>query len=817
MKKSLLFSILFALSLTLFSQTNTWTGTINNNWGNPANWSLNALPNASNNVVIPTGSTVFIDVSATIKSIAIQGNAEVTMDNSLNIDMASSIAANAIVTWNSGGFYGNGTISNNGTVTLLTAGGKVIGNAATFNNKGTFNFNDGPLTLGYGSPTLNNMASGTINLNTASTIDYSQGIGTLINSGLIKKAQNSGIFEIQSMFTNNNGTISVESGTLRLNYSNASLIDGIYNVTSGNTLEWANGFTLLGTLTGQLDGQINWTGNLNIEPSTEAILNFMGPTGVNWTSGSFGGNGIGTLTNRGILNLVSTTGKAVTGQSILKNEGTIKFNGTGSLTLGFGSPILNNTVSGIINLNSDSAFDFQQGIGTLVNTGLIRKKQSSGTFNIYCMFQNNDGKISVEAGTLKLNYSNSILTDGIYNVTSGNTLEWANGFTLLGTLTGQLDGQINWTGNLNVEPTTEAILNFTGSTGVNWTSGSFGGNGIGTLTNKGALNVISATGKSIGGQSILNNEGTINYNGTGVLTLGFGSPTFNNAAIGIVNLNVNSAFDYQSGIGTVINQGLIKKEQSTGTFNIYVNTNNMSPGIIICENGLLNFGTYIGDGTLGGHGSVQLPANTTFDGTIAPGSSPGILTYLGSFIASPNAILAIEINGPNSGTDYDVFNIQGNAVMNGVVDLSMGYAANINDEFIVATTSGTISQCNLAPSTSGDFNGMTYTFDVFCRNDNQVVLKVVNVALGINDFELSASNIQLFPNPVRNILTLKNVKQSELKNGQIMDVTGKIIHTFDLKEMGLTKEISMENYASGMYFVKINALNGSVTKRIVKE
>jgi hypothetical protein len=158
-----------------------------------------------------------------------------------------------------------------------------------------------------------------------------------------------------------------------------------------------------------------------------------------------------------------------------------------------------------------------------------------------------------------------------------------------------------------------------------------------------------------------------------------------------------------------------------------------------------------------------------------------------------------------------------NVIFAGNVNVNLNFVPSLNAQFIIATTSGTISQCSLAPTTSAEFNGMFYTFSVTCLNNNQVVLKVTNITLNINDFELSESSIKLFPNPVRTSLTIKNVNQLELASGQIMDITGKTIHSFDLENMGLTKEISIENYVSGMYFIKINGLTGSLTKRIVKE
>ncbi len=814
MKQLLLIFALFCAShITMNAQTKTWIGASGGSFNMAANWSPAGIPTTVNDVIIPTGSNIIIE-SADIKSIAIQGNATARLSGFFTFSNASSIGTNATFVSNGGFFLGSGTLTNNGTVSITGNNSTSIGGTVILLNNGTINFDStSPLVLGYGNGTITNATSGVINLNSDTSISFSQGVGSLINTGLINKNQSSGLFSINSIFQNNNGTISVQSGTLRINNSNAMLTNGIYNVTSGNTLEWASTFTLLGTLTGQLDGQINWTGNMSVAPATEAVLDFSGSTGVNWTTGFLGGDG--TLTNMGILNLVSMNNKSVSGQSILNNEGIINYNGSGSLLLGYGNGSLTNAPSGVINLNSDSSVSFSQGSGTLINTGLISRNQGSGLFSIDSKFENNNGTISVQSGTLRINNSNALLTNGIYNVTSGNTLEWASTFTLSGTLTGQLDGQINWTGNMTVATGTEAILDFNGPTGVNWTTGFLGGDG--TLTNLGILNLVSENSKAISGQSILKNEGIVNFDSTGSLVLGYGNGTLNNATSGVINLNSDSSISFSQGVGSLINTGIIEKDQSTGTFSIAANTNNMSPGSIICENGLLVFGNYVGDGLIGGNGSVQMQNSTLFEGTIAPGSSPGILTYVGNYNSSSNAILAIEINGPNSGTQYDVFAIQGNAAMNGIVEITMGYDANINDEFVVATTTGTISQCNLAPTTSADFNGMTYTFDVFCRNNKQVVLGVNNIALGVNDFELSESSIQLYPNPVQNILTIKNMNNLELDNAQVMDITGKVITTLDLKNMGLTKDISLENFSSGMYFVKITGLNSSVTKRIIKQ
>ncbi|MGO3184449.1 MAG: T9SS type A sorting domain-containing protein [Aequorivita sp.] len=994
MKRLLLFSILSIFCLTISAQTKTWVGPSGGSFNVAANWNPSGIPSSAHDVIIPAGSNILLD-GASIKSITTQGNVTVAIAGQLNISSPSSISSNTMVTWNSGGISGNGTLTNNGTINMTTAASKGLGNTFTLKNNGTFDINyPGNFTLGYGSPTLNNAASGIININTAGSFTYTQGVGTVINAGTINKKQDGGTYNILSNFTNNNGTISVTEGTLKLDNSNAALTDGIYNVTAGNILELASTIKLLGTLTGQLDGQINWIGTLNVDASTEAIFDFSGPTGVNWSSGSLGGNGTltnmgkinfigastknvkgsstlknegtfnidsasdfvlgygaptfnntssgiininsageltytqgygtlvnsgfinktqddglyqiysnftnndgtisitngalklnnsnallndgiynvtagntlewastikllgtlngqldgqinwsgtlnveatteaifnftgstgvnwtsgrfggdGTLKNQSTLNLVSENSKSILGQSLLNNEGIINYNSTGALVLGFGSGTLSNASSGVINLNSNSSITYTQGYGTFINNGLLQREQSSGIFEINSKFENNDGSISVEAGTLKLNHSNALLTDGVYNVSTGSTLEWTNGFTLLGTLTGQLDGQINWNGSLKVEPSTEAILDFSGPSGVNWTSGGFGGNGIGTLINKGILNLVSESGKSVGGQNILKNKGIINHNGTGSLTLGYGSPTLNNTSSGIINLNEDSSITYSQGVGTLVNTGIIKKEQSTGTFSISANTNNISPGKLICENGLLAFGTYVGNGLIGGNGSVQLPNNTTFEGTIAPGSSPGTLTFTSNYNSAPATILEMELNGPIAGTEYDVFAVQGNAIMDGNILVELTYEANLNDEFVILT-SPNITSCNLPSTVNSNYDNHDYTFDVIC-NPTNVILKVSNIVLGTD--ENSLNNLAMYPNPSKGYFTIDLGREYSNVNVEIYNMLGQPISSEKYPSVKIIKkEITS---AAGVYFVRVsNAAEESKTLRIIKQ
>lgn len=58
-------------------------------------------------------------------------------------------------------------------------------------------------------------------------------------------------------------------------------------------------------------------------------------------------------------------------------------------------------------------------------------------------------------------------------------------------------------------------------------------------------------------------------------------------------------------------------------------------------------------------------------GTLAPGSSPGLLTINGNFNQTDSGILAIELGGYDQGTDYDSLWIDGPATLAGTLNVSL--------------------------------------------------------------------------------------------------------------------------------------------------
>lgn len=91
----------------------------------------------------------------------------------------------------------------------------------------------------------------------------------------------------------------------------------------------------------------------------------------------------------------------------------------------------------------------------------------------------------------------------------------------------------------------------------------------------------------------------------------------------------------------------------------------------------------------------------------------------------------------------------------------------------------------------------------------------VDDLLGISENEFY-NNILLYPNPTTGIVNIKNNSTANLQSARITDVNGRTIKVIDLSKVGEDSTISLENLASGMYFVEINSEITSVVKNIVK-
>lgn len=795
MKTRLLHVFLLCFTFTIYSQQNVWTGAIDDKWSNEENWSGD-VPTPSDDVLIPSGFVVTVDTPADILSIEVQGNSVLNVTSAIAIQNPSEFEDNVVVNWSSGDLIGPGILLNSGTINMAFPSFDLSG-STVLNNPGTINMVGGNIGIGVNS-VLNNSGTGIIDFKTDNGM-FGATSGDVINFGTIKTSFTDPSHEafMACDIINQDGIFQIDTGTLSLNNTVVNSMGGEFNVASGATLNLNSPMTISGILSGLVFGDLNW--NVDFIVPTTAFLNFSGNGIINCTGDLDGG---GTLTNQTTINQIGSS-LQIDGTTTLNNEGLLDINGSG-LTI-FANSIINNNASGIIDIKV-SGVNINSS-GALNNSGLIRAPFSNTTDQsvFSAQFNNNNGVIQVDNGTLFLINSNNTLNNGTYNIASDGKLQWTLPITISGELNGNLDGVLGWGGDLIV-PTT-ASFNFTGSGSVDWNTRFLTGGGI--LTNEHVISTLSGSNKIIDGATTLVNNGEIKSGGFVRIDT---NSTLNNTAQGVINIESSgSSFGtVNSSPHTFINSGSIIASHVSGFVSMSAPLNNF--GVIEATTAEIDFSNTLVNETTGvirGNGIIDLPSsgNFTNNGAFAPGNSPGSLNVLGDYVSAPTSILNIELNGLTQETEYDLLAISGNADFEGNIQVTLGFEANVNDEFIVATTTNSINTCNFPATVNSSFGGSTYEFDVTCRNNDELVLTITAETLGIETFEENTS-VQLYPNPASDIIYLSD---KDIQRIEVYDLNGKTL------KKSTSNSISIQKLSKGIYIIKAVSKNSTtIIKRFIK-
>jgi len=132
-----------------------------------------------------------------------------------------------------------------------------------------------------------------------------------------------------------------------------------------------------------------------------------------------------------------------------------------------------------------------------------------------------------------------------------------------------------------------------------------------------------------------------------------------------------------------------------------------------------------------------------------------------------------------------------------------------------------ISINSQTPSPGTELSDGTYTIEITVTddsgNDSSCSFElIVEELLSINDQSLS-ENIVIYPNPTSGYVTVLNNSNTAIQNINITDVNGRLIQSLNVIENQQQIQISLNEYATGLYFVKIATEESSIVKRIVKK
>ncbi|MBC8041470.1 MAG: PEP-CTERM sorting domain-containing protein [Opitutaceae bacterium] len=228
-------------------------------------------------------------------------------------------------------------------------------------------------------------------------------------------------------------------------------------------------------------------------------------------------------------------------------------------------------------------------------------------------------------------------------------------------------------------------IQFTNATGQRHSVGSRAGAGS-TVTLSGPVTISSAQGANLFSQT-----------STGRLVV-------SGLVSGANALEINKSYTFTSADtvnSTETPTGIVVLSRAAG--NTYGGGTTVTAGTLLVNN---TSGSGTGTGavtvaigaTLGGSGIIS--GATTINGTLAPGNSPGVLTFGGDLTLTSTAISNFEINGTVRGTGYDGVTVGGATTFGGTLNLVFGSTL---------LSGADLDLFNLSGSPTGSFTSIVMT------------------------------------------------------------------------------------------------------------
>lgn len=87
------------------------------------------------------------------------------------------------------------------------------------------------------------------------------------------------------------------------------------------------------------------------------------------------------------------------------------------------------------------------------------------------------------------------------------------------------------------------------------------------------------------------------------------------------------------------------------------------------------------------------------------------------------------------------------------------------------------------------------------------------ITAGLND--VLANKFSMFPNPAINKVTISNTENILVNTVNITDVNGRIVLANNYNGVNAV-ELNVSDLNTGIYFININASEGSLTKKLMK-
>lgn len=123
-----------------------------------------------------------------------------------------------------------------------------------------------------------------------------------------------------------------------------------------------------------------------------------------------------------------------------------------------------------------------------------------------------------------------------------------------------------------------------------------------------------------------------------------------------------------------------------------------------------------------------------------------------------------------------------------------------------------------APTTGIYYFGFNDTTNLTTPPPTATFMRIdtINITTTLATTTFDSNSFTVSPNPCKDYLTISNSNNSELNSISITDLNGRTVKNISFNNV-VEAQISVTELAQGIYMLKINSENGSVTKKIIKE
>ncbi|MFC0875691.1 autotransporter-associated beta strand repeat-containing protein [Saccharicrinis sp. FJH2] len=593
--------------------------------------------------------------------------------------------------------------------------------------------------------------------------DYTfTGSGNISGSGSVNKT-GSGTFSISTLNTYTGATV-VWDGTLIINkLANGGVASGL-----GASQNYAFNWVMKGGAVHYVGGSASTDRNITLDETAELGIN--SASAIVTMNGTLNGAGGFVKSGDGTLKLYNEIGNNYEGDTYIKG-GTVnvdlKQKTDVSGVLGITNKIYLN--GGTLALTNGQSSNYEE-----YNFELIVPEGTSGGFAPYrnCYIKS---KVS-GSGTLK--YTIPYLREyiqgdwseftGVLNAYGANPTNSGGSQLMLNNTVGLPYARVNLSGNTKI---------------INWAT-------TGTMRLGG---LSGSTGTYLGAAS----KQTDGTKMTWIIGGSSTDETFN----GIINNDCSANGHY--GVTYIEKEG-------TGIWrlnasNVYTGTTTIHDGkLIVNGTHSATASTYVRGGVLAGKGWLKGTV-TIYDGAaIEPGDNSIATLRVARLVMNEGSAASFDINADNNTCDK-VYSY-GTVTYNGTLNLTITGELSAGDQFTLFNgTSHSGSFDAIVPATPGE--GLAWDFS------NGVLS--VDYPEAIDD--VTSSAVSVYPNPAKDMLTVKMDKIYGLVTVRVVNLTGKIVKQQQF-DGGSDFNISLSELSSGCYSVDILADHKIIGKqKLIKE